>query len=494
MRSPEESYRVQLSNNSNTVSQNITIESLSGSISGKVLLPNSQVISDEVYVFVNRIKSKGTDKPYFEDTQTTNGEFNFLLKEGYDYEVGVFLDPNSDYAEPPVQEISLVSVNSVANIELILGTADSTISGNIKLSDGSSMDEEVYVYAWSSKGQAVEGKSAADGSYSLKVASGAIWYVGSDYQRINNDGSNTNFRTAKEVKIDLLTASSDVAQDLTIFEQDYNLPTSIADSFVVSSGYTKVLDDGTEIKIPANAVPVSDTSSSVTINISPVTTGLSSTSSTKPIGYGYSFEILDSSGKAITSNFTKDVIITVPYKALNIGTADESDIKVSFYSASKGAWEEAKSVTVDTNANKVFATVDHFSSWSVTAPQSESIAVNTTPSMNDISISAAENTSANTIIGKIEATDNDQGDRLTYEIVSGNSSGLFAIDASNGNISTTSSLDYEQVTNYLLTVRATDSGSASVTANANILVIDVNDNIPLLVSPVMLRLLITTQI
>ena len=282
MRSPEEPYSVQLSNNSNTVSQNITIESLSGSISGKVLLPNSQEISDEVYVFVNRIKSTGTDRPYFEDTQTTNGEFNFLLKEGYDYEVGVFLDPNSDYAEPPVQEISLVSVNSVANIELILGTADSTISGNIKLSDGSSMDEEVYVYAWSSKGQAVEGKSAADGSYSLKVASGAIWYVGSDYQRINNDGSNTNFRTAKEVTIDLLTASSDVAQDLTIFEQDYNLPTSIADSFVVSSGYTKVLDDGTEIKIPANAVPVSDTSSSVTINISPVTTGLSSTSSTKP--------------------------------------------------------------------------------------------------------------------------------------------------------------------------------------------------------------------
>ena len=133
------------------------------------MLPNSQEISDEVYVFVNRIKSTGTDKSYFEDTQTTNGEFNFLLKEGYDYEVGVFLDPNSDYAEPPVQEISLVSVNSVANIELILGTADSTISGNIKLADGASMDEEVYVYAWSSKGQAVEGKSAADGSYSLKV-------------------------------------------------------------------------------------------------------------------------------------------------------------------------------------------------------------------------------------------------------------------------------------------------------------------------------------
>ena len=121
--------------------------------------------------------------------------------------------------------------------------------------------------------------------------------------------------------------------------------------------------------------------------------------------------------RRLTSNFTKDAIITIAYNSTSIGT-NESDIKVSFYSSSKGAWEEAKSVTVDTDTNKIFATVDHFSSWSVTAPQSESIAVNTTPSMNDISISVAENTSANTIMGTKTGTDPDQR-YLGYTITSG---------------------------------------------------------------------------
>ena len=116
---------------------------------------------------------------------------------------------------------------------------------------------------------------------------------------------------------------------LSIFAQNYDLPQSVADTFTVSSGYTKVLDDGTQINIPANAVPVSDTSSKVTINISPVTTGLSNTSTTKPVGYGYSFELLDSDGKAITSNFTKDVIITIGYDSSKI--ENENDIKAVSY-------------------------------------------------------------------------------------------------------------------------------------------------------------------
>ena len=121
-------------------------------------------------------------------------------------------------------------------------------------------------------------------------------------------------------------------KDLVIYQQNYSLPESIADSFTVSSGYSKVLADGTQIDIPANAVPVTDTSSTVTINISPLTTGLSSTSTTKPVGYGYSFELLDSSGKTITSNFTKDVIITISYDETQV--SNEDNIKVSFYSSS----------------------------------------------------------------------------------------------------------------------------------------------------------------
>ena len=63
---------------------------------------------------------------------------------------------------------------------------------------------------------------------------------------------------------------------------------------MISSGYSKVLEDGTQIDIPPNFLSVEDTSASVTINISPLTTGLSSTATARPVNYGYSFEILDS--------------------------------------------------------------------------------------------------------------------------------------------------------------------------------------------------------
>ena len=414
--------------------------------------------------------------PYFDDVQTSNGAFSFKLANGFKYEVGVFLDPDSEYAEPAVVEVDLTSNSKVSDVNLVLGSADSSISGTIVQSDGSTMEEEVYVYAWSSKGQAVEATSSSNGSYTLKVPSGATWYVGADYQFISSDGTPKNYKTAKELSVDLTSGAQDITgKTLAIFEQNYTLPESIADTFTVSSGYTKVLGDGTQIDIPANAVPVSDTSSKVTINISPVTTGLSSTSTTKPVGYGYSFELLDSSGKAITSNFTKDAIITIAYDSSKVD--NEEDIKVSFYSYSKGAWEEAKSVTVDSDNDKIFATVDHFSSWSVTAPQSDVVASNTAPSISAATFTVAENLGIGDAVGTKPRVDPD-GDALAYTITSGNDTGIFAINSSNGAITLAKALDYESATSHSLTLTVADTGSASAAATITVAVTDVNDGTP----------------
>ena len=53
MRSPTKPISVDLSS-SNTKTQNITLSTLGGSISGTVKLPNGSAITKEVYVFVNR--------------------------------------------------------------------------------------------------------------------------------------------------------------------------------------------------------------------------------------------------------------------------------------------------------------------------------------------------------------------------------------------------------------------------------------------------------
>ena len=467
---------VVVDSDNSSVTKNITLATLAGSIAGTVKLPDGNALGSEVYVFVNRVAESSSIDPYFDDVKTSSGAYSFKLESGYKYKVGVYLEPGSSYAEPSAIEVDLTSDTSKTGLTLTLGSNDSSIAGTIVQSDGSAMEEEVYVYAWSDKGQAVETTSDSNGAYSMKVPSGANWYVGADYQAVGSDGSALNYKTNKELAVDLTSGNQNVTgKTLTIFKQSYDLPTSIADSFTVSSGYSKVLADGTQINIPANAVPVSDTSSKVTINISPVTTGLSSTSTTKPVGYGYAFELLDSSGKAITSNFTKDVIITISYLGYGKeGTSftsedQEKNIKVSFYSTSKGAWEEAKSVTVDAESDKIFASVDHFSSWSVTSPQSSEIAANSTPTISASTFTVAENA---TEVGTKTGSDAD-GDTLGYTITAGNDAGLFAINSSTGAITVAKSLDYETATSHSLTVTATDASSATATATVTVNVTDV---------------------
>ena len=53
MRSPTKPYSVDLSSGS-SATQNITLATLGGAISGTVKLPDGSDISNEVYVFVNR--------------------------------------------------------------------------------------------------------------------------------------------------------------------------------------------------------------------------------------------------------------------------------------------------------------------------------------------------------------------------------------------------------------------------------------------------------
>jgi hypothetical protein len=58
--------------------------------------------------------------------------------------------------------------------------------------------------------------------------------------------------------------------------------------------------------------------------------------------------------------------------------------------------------------------------------------VNEVPIINNQSFSVAENSSNGTNVGTVVASDPDAGQTLTYSILSGNTSGAFAINASTG--------------------------------------------------------------
>ncbi|MDB4341702.1 PKD domain-containing protein, partial [bacterium] len=320
-----------------TVTHDITLSTVDGTITGTVLDPEGSALTETVYAWVYRDVSQSGTPRYFDEVDAVDGQFNFDLPSGYSYNVGVFLPDGIEHFEPKAVLVDLTSTTS-ATVTLTLLSSDATISGNVTYVDTGESIEEAYVYAWSDDGQTVETETDSSGNYSLSLSSGSVWNVGADFETENGEA----YKTVKTVTIDMSTVSS-VTQDLMLVAQSYTLPTSVADTFTASVGYSKVLSDGTEINIPANAVPVSDSSETITINIRPIVSGLSSSSTTQPISYGFEFELFDSSGKAITQDFTQDVVITLSYtdqQLADLGITEE-EINISFFSSTKKTWERS---------------------------------------------------------------------------------------------------------------------------------------------------------
>ncbi|MCD8570511.1 MAG: cadherin domain-containing protein [Alphaproteobacteria bacterium] len=99
------------------------------------------------------------------------------------------------------------------------------------------------------------------------------------------------------------------------------------------------------------------------------------------------------------------------------------------------------------------------------ANQTYSIAVETTnsaPVLDVQPLAIAEDAANSTSAGTIVATDSDPGQTLTYSITGGTGAGIFAIDASSGQVTLVdnSTLDYETITSYTLIVRVTDDAGS----------------------------------
>ncbi len=87
----------------------------------------------------------------------------------------------------------------------------------------------------------------------------------------------------------------------------------------------------------------------------------------------------------------------------------------------------------------------------------------------------AEDAAVGADIGaRVEATDDDSGDTLTYTL-SGTDAGSFDIARANGQLRTAVALDFETKTSYSVTVTATDSADAIDTIDVTITVTDVDD-------------------
>ncbi len=99
---------------------------------------------------------------------------------------------------------------------------------------------------------------------------------------------------------------------------------------------------------------------------------------------------------------------------------------------------------------------------------------NGAPLMGDQLFSTTQQAAVGGTVGAMAAIDPDSGDTLSYQILSGNDAGLFAIDSASGQITIVGSLAVEAGNQYQLEVEATDDASTplSTTATATIDILD----------------------
>ncbi len=105
--------------------------------------------------------------------------------------------------------------------------------------------------------------------------------------------------------------------------------------------------------------------------------------------------------------------------------------------------------------------------------------VNEAPVISNQSFSVAENSANGTTAGTVVASDPDAAQNKTFSILSGNTNGAFAINASTGVLSVTNSaaLNFESAPSFALVVKVQDNGTGTLSSQATVTVtlLDVNE-------------------
>jgi len=98
--------------------------------------------------------------------------------------------------------------------------------------------------------------------------------------------------------------------------------------------------------------------------------------------------------------------------------------------------------------------------------------VNQAPVIANQTFSIAENSANGTAVGTVVASDPDAGQTLTYSILSGNSSGAFALNTSTGALTVANStvLNFETTPTFSLIVKVQDNGTPSLGSQATVTV------------------------
>lgn len=204
-------------------------------------------------------------------------------------------------------------------------------------------------------------------------------------------------------------------------------------------------------------------------------------------------------GESIWPQITADQFFTVPENSANttaVGTVARTYTGTSTLTWSITAGNELGGFAIDaatgaiTVANGAVLNYEGTNSFALTVNVTDTHGlsdsevvnvylsnVNEAPVVNNQTFSIAENSPNITLVGSVDATDVDIPDTLTYAITGGNALGVFAINATNGQITIldNTNLNFEVTPSFALTVTVTDAGLLSDTATMTVNLTNVNE-------------------
>ncbi len=269
------------------------------------------------------------------DTGVDHDDFSYLTSIGKELKI-----KKEDFLLTRLQEagVSPEEINFVFQKKEI-ATA-TTINGTVRLDSGTPV--EASIWAWSEKGGSAQGKSGADGKFSLQVTFGERWRIGA-----GKEVSGSPYKSS-EVIVDTNNVFMTV-EIVLVRVGVVPLPKSVSISQDASQPAVAQLGDRMKLIMPAGAAALSGT---ITVDVAPTAEGPSHPGA-RGVSTIYDVTIKDQKGKGIIS-LSKEVELVIPYDEADLKArgVTEDMIVPGYFDEAAGIWVKADNYTID-KKNKV---------------------------------------------------------------------------------------------------------------------------------------------
>jgi hypothetical protein len=268
-----------------------------------------------------------------------------------------WLKPFERMVEVPLQGISSGNTLQFRSSDVAVSgalTVTNTVEGGM-----------VKVWAWSPDGSFTQGDfpvaangSFASGSYELGILSDMTWNLGAVFE------TSTQYWFGR-AQVITASGANPIIQDL-LLRGPFPKPAPVVVTFDASEPQQISLADGTQIFIPAGAMP---TTGLVTLRIVPVA-ALPQQQHVNIYKYGYAFLASDENGAPIEEHFNQEVIISFSYQKSELLQLriHERRLKPAYFSTTEQRWIFPENFVIDFETNRITMQIDHFTDYVLTGP------------------------------------------------------------------------------------------------------------------------------